>query len=70
MKKIAIFILIAYTFIWANTLTEKEISDWNSIGVEKMFIGNWKSQGIKTPSDAKKWIDAGENREVFLNGKI
>ena len=62
MKKIAIFILIAYTFIWANTLTEKEISDWNSIGVEKMFIGNWKSQGIKTPSDAKKWIDAGENR--------
>lgn len=59
---IVILILIAHTTLLANTLTEKEISEWKSIGVEKMFIGNWKSQGIKTPRDAKRWIDAGETR--------
>ena len=62
MKILIILILIAHTTLLANTLTEKEISEWKSIGVEKMFIGNWKSQGIKTPRDAKRWIDAGETR--------
>ncbi|NUW29632.1 hypothetical protein [Aliarcobacter butzleri] len=64
MKKfgILILILILNTSLLASKLTEKEISEWGLIGVDKMFIENWRSQGVKTPNDAKKWLDAGETR--------
>ena len=57
-------LIISFTFsisIFAGNISNEEIKEWKSIGIQDYEISKWLRLKINTPEEAKQWIDAGFN---------
>lgn len=57
--KIIMVGLITNTALFANDLSQNEISQWQQVGIEEKWISNWQLKGVKNADEAGKWLEVG-----------